>query len=138
MPRGETTVDESKPTWRHHVDYDVLVYTYSGAPTFESLKQYSRETIQHATTSGFGKVLSDLTGLDASPGAVERLLETRPEWIGRFSLLQIAAPSRARSSRSSTIELRWRAASSTACRRSRRAGSASPWPSRCDRLTITA
>lgn len=74
MPRGETTVDESKPTWRHHVDYDVLVYTYSGAPTFESLKQYSRETIQHATTSGFGKVLSDLTGLDASPGAVERLL----------------------------------------------------------------
>jgi trehalose 6-phosphate synthase len=27
--------------------------------------------------------------------AVERLLETRPEWIGRFSLLQIAAPSRA-------------------------------------------
>lgn len=74
MPRGETTVDESKPTWRHHVDYDVLVYSYSGAPTFESLKQYSRETIQHATTSGFGKVLSDLTGLDASPGAVERLL----------------------------------------------------------------
>lgn len=67
-------MDESKPTWRHHVDYDVLVYTYSGAPTFESLKQYSRETIQHATTSGFGKVLSDLTGLDASPGAVERLL----------------------------------------------------------------
>ncbi len=74
MPRGETTVDESKPTWRHHVEDDVLVYTYSGAPTFESLKQYSRETIQHATTSGFGKVLSDLTGLDASPGAVERLL----------------------------------------------------------------
>lgn len=67
-------MDESKPTWRHHVDYDVLVYTYSGAPTFESLKQYSRETIQHATTSGFGKVLSDLTGLEASPGAVERLL----------------------------------------------------------------
>ena len=67
-------MDESKPTWRHHVDYDVLVYSYSGAPTFESLKQYSRETIQHATTSGFGKVLSDLTGLDASPGAVERLL----------------------------------------------------------------
>jgi trehalose 6-phosphate synthase len=27
--------------------------------------------------------------------AVERLLELKPEWIGRFSLLQIAAPSRA-------------------------------------------
>jgi len=27
--------------------------------------------------------------------AVERLLETRPEWVGGFSLLQIAAPSRA-------------------------------------------
>lgn len=67
-------MDESKPTWRHHVDDDVLVYTYSGAPTFESLKQYSRETIQHAIASGFQKVLSDLQGLEASPGAVERLL----------------------------------------------------------------
>ena len=71
---GRTLVENSGPTWKHHVDDDVLVFTYSGAPTFDSLKAYSRETIQHATTSGFTKVLSDLQGLEASPGAVERLL----------------------------------------------------------------
>ena len=67
-------MEQGGANWKHHVEEDVLVFTYSGAPTFESLKAYSRETIQHSVSSGFTKVLSDLRGLEASPGAVERLL----------------------------------------------------------------
>lgn len=67
-------MDDAGPTWRHHVEDDVLVFTYSGPPTYDALKAYSRETIQLASTSGFHKVLSDLRELESSPGAVERLL----------------------------------------------------------------
>ncbi len=67
-------MEQGGPNWSFHIEDDVLVFTYSGMPTFEALKAYTRETVQRATASGLKKVLSDLQGLEASPGAVERLL----------------------------------------------------------------
>lgn len=69
----ESRVEQGAPSWTHRVEDDVLVFAYSGPPTFAALKAYARETIQRAAESGFTKVLSDLGGLEASPGAVERL-----------------------------------------------------------------
>ena len=68
-------MEQAGPNWSSRVDDDVLVFMYSGMPKFDSLKAYARETVQHAAASGFTKVLSDLRGLEESPGAVERLPE---------------------------------------------------------------
>ena len=77
MSAGEEhRVEQGGPSWTVRVEDDVLVFAYSGSPTFAALKSYARETVARATASGFTKVLSDLTGLEASPGAVERLNAT--------------------------------------------------------------
>src|SRR5512141_929015 len=48
---------------------------------------------QHAT--GVGVARLDYTkGIEERFRAVERLLELHPEWLGRFSFIQLAAPSR--------------------------------------------
>jgi trehalose 6-phosphate synthase len=46
---------------------------------------------------GIGVDRMDYTkGIEERLRAVERLLEVKPEWIGKFSFIQIAAPTRAR------------------------------------------
>src|ERR1043166_1533773 len=48
-------------------------------------------------------------GVEERLRAVERLLEVHPEWIGRFTFIQIAAPTRASIEEYHTYELRVRA-----------------------------
>jgi hypothetical protein len=56
------------------VDDDVLVVSFVGLPSFDALKAFARDAIERAVKGGFAKLLADLQGLEASPGAVERLL----------------------------------------------------------------
>ncbi|MBI4502601.1 MAG: trehalose-6-phosphate synthase [Gemmatimonadetes bacterium] len=58
-----------------------------------------REQHQLPTTHAIGVGVDRLDytkGIEERFRAVERLLELHPEWIGRFSFIQIAAPTRAR------------------------------------------
>jgi trehalose 6-phosphate synthase len=58
---------------------------------------------------GIGVDRMDYTkGIEERMRAVERLLELKPEWIGRFSFIQIAAPTRARIEEYRAYELRVR------------------------------
>lgn len=104
------------------VDRETFSVSYRGAPT--AVKRYPisiewpplpalmNRTVAHARTSvrdrynlpanhrlGVGVERLDYTkGIEERFRAIERLLELHPEWIGKFSFIQIAAPSR------STIE----------------------------------
>ncbi len=56
----------------------------------------ARHGLPHNHLIGVGVDRLDYTkGIEERFRAVERLLETHPEWIGRFSFIQIAAPTRA-------------------------------------------
>jgi len=56
------------------VEDDVLVASYAGVPSFETLKRFARDIGAIAIERNVAKVLADLQGLDTSPSAVERLL----------------------------------------------------------------
>ena len=62
---------------------------------------------EHAV--GIGVDRMDYTkGIEERMRAVERLLELKPEWIGKFSLIQIAAPTRVRIEEYRAYEMRVR------------------------------
>jgi trehalose 6-phosphate synthase len=55
-----------------------------------------RHNLPHDHRLGIGVDRLDYTkGIEERFRAVERMLETHPEWIGKFSFIQIAAPTRA-------------------------------------------
>jgi trehalose 6-phosphate synthase len=62
----------------------------------------------HAIAVGVDR-LDYTKGIEERLRAVERLLELRPEWIGRFTLIQIAAPSRSSIAQYQEYETRVRA-----------------------------
>jgi hypothetical protein len=67
-------VDEGAARTGFRVEDDVLVASYAGTPSFETLKKLAREIAAAALERGLTKVLADLQELDTSPSAVERLL----------------------------------------------------------------
>lgn len=100
------------------VDRETFTVSYRGAPT--AVKRYpisiewpaathlvtqpveecrvavrTRHVLPAAQAIGVGIDRLDYTkGIEERFRAVERLLETHPEWIGRFTFIQIAAPTR--------------------------------------------
>ena len=62
----------------------------------------------HAVGVGVDR-LDYTKGIEERLRAVERLLETRPEWLGRFTFIQIAAPTRTRIGQYQEYEARVRA-----------------------------
>src|SRR6266702_2020342 len=62
----------------------------------------------HAVGVGVDR-LDYTKGIEERLRAVERLLETRPEWLGRFTFIQIAAPPRTRIGQYQEYEARVRA-----------------------------
>ena len=67
-------MDESGTRMAFRVEDDVLVASYAGTPSFETLKKLAREIATLAVERNLTKVLADLQELDTSPSAVERLL----------------------------------------------------------------
>jgi hypothetical protein len=67
-------VDEGATRTDFRVEDDVLVASFAGVPSFESLKRFAREMAAIAVERGLQKVLADLLELHRSPTAVERLL----------------------------------------------------------------
>ena len=62
---------------------------------------------EHAVAIGVDRM--DYTkGIEERMRAVERLLELKPEWIGKFTLIQIAAPTRVRIEEYRSYEMRVR------------------------------
>lgn len=59
-----------------------------------AVRQQHRLPADHAIGVGVDR-LDYTKGIDERFRAVERLLELHPEWIGRFSFIQVAAPTRA-------------------------------------------
>lgn len=68
-------------------------------------------TAQHAIAVGVDR-LDYTKGIDERFRTVERLLEQYPDWLGRFSLVQIAAPTRSRIGEYQAYEDRVRALAS--------------------------
>lgn len=67
-------VDEGAARTGFRVEDDVLVASYAGTPSFETLEKLAREIAAAALARNLTKVLTDLHELDTSPNAVERLL----------------------------------------------------------------
>ncbi|HEY4320857.1 MAG TPA: trehalose-6-phosphate synthase [Gemmatimonadales bacterium] len=114
------------------VDREMFTVSYRGRPT--AVKRYPisiewppskellrkpvaqcRIDVRHAyglpesQALGVGVDRLDYTkGIEERFRAVERFLETRPEWVGKFSFLQIAAPTRERIEEYHAYELRVR------------------------------
>ncbi|HMJ59862.1 MAG TPA: trehalose-6-phosphate synthase, partial [Gemmatimonadales bacterium] len=112
-------VDTVERLLEARVDRETFTVTYKGKPT--AVRRYPisvewppsiagarpvsacREEVQrrHDLPSNHGIAVGvdrlDYTkGIEERLRAVERLLEIRPEWVGKFSLIQIAAPTRHR------------------------------------------
>ena len=82
-------------------------------PPVEECRRRVRERLSLApdTLLGVGVDRLDYTkGILERFLAVERLLETRPQWVGKYSFLQIAAPSRSSLDEYQNLEHRVRAA----------------------------
>ena len=73
-----------------------------------TIRERHRLPIDHAIAIGVDR-LDYTKGLEERFHAVERLLELHPEWIGKFSFIQIAAPTRASIEQYHAYELRVRA-----------------------------
>jgi trehalose 6-phosphate synthase len=83
-----------------------------GATPVDQCRRAVRERhglpLDHAIGVGVDR-LDYTKGIEERLRAVERLLELRPEWAGRFTLIQIAAPTRTRIAQYQEYEARVRA-----------------------------
>jgi trehalose-6-phosphate synthase len=112
-------VDTVERLLEARVDRETFTVTYKGKPT--AVKRYPisvewppslagapavaqcREAVRrrhdlpasHGVAVGVDR-LDYTKGIEERLRAVERLLEIRPEWVGKFTLVQIAAPTRSR------------------------------------------
>jgi trehalose 6-phosphate synthase len=125
-------VDTVERLLEARVDRETFTVTYKGKPT--AVKRYPisvewppsmagarpvsacREEVQrrHDLPSSHGIAVGvdrlDYTkGIEERLRAVERLLEIKPEWIGKFTLVQIAAPTRSRIEEYQNYDVRVRA-----------------------------
>jgi len=125
-------VDTVERLLEARVDRETFTVTYKGKPT--AVRRYPisvewppsmagarpvsacREEVQrrHDLPSSHGIAVGvdrlDYTkGIEERLRAVERLLEIKPEWIGKFTLVQIAAPTRSRIEEYQNYDVRVRA-----------------------------
>ena len=125
-------VDTVERLLEARVDRETFTVTYKGKPT--AVKRYPisvewppslagaapvpqcREAVRqrhglperHAVAVGVDR-LDYTKGIEERLRAVERLLEIRPEWVGKFTLVQIAAPTRNRIEQYQNYDARVRA-----------------------------
>jgi trehalose 6-phosphate synthase len=97
---GQLTIERAgRRTWVRHfpisVDADEIGVMADAPATQEAVAELRRTLALEDCAVGLGVDRMDYTkGIPERLEAVERLLETHPEWIGRFAFIQIAVPSR--------------------------------------------
>ena len=77
-------------------------------PCRRNVRERHRLPLDHALGVGVDR-LDYTKGIEERFRAVERLLEMRPEWVGKFTFIQIAAPTRANIDQYQNYEARVRA-----------------------------